>query len=624
MIIHNCPQLALESTLDSHQVAHYYPITDTISAILQNPLILNIIDSYRKAHEKAQEEPEISDILTAELATAKRAVHYDEGSFNLMIYYDEVTIANPLGTAAQKHKIGAFYFTLCEFPPEIRSHLDFIYLLAVGNAETLKSKGIEIVLRPLVNEIRELSSGRVFQTSSGSRKIRILPFLLLGDTPALNHLIGFKEAVGASFRKCRTCFASKDDISKTLELSLFQKHTVEQYRISAAQVEMDLNAGEFRSSIDTGITRLSSIFEWTRLNDFNPFIQSPDDLMHVLLEGIIPYTFKMFFSSLWNKRIFNRAEAVKYQNEIRFFPYHNLDKPNAPIHINLFGFWEDRMSTHLNAANYWTFLRCLPHYSFASILNVNPEWEIISILLKMTANLLARTFCLKDIFQCKSNAQFFLIRFSELFPHASFIPKFHYLLHIIESIKTLGPPCTYWSMRFEAKHKQIKNFNKFSNYKNLLGAISFHHSIQLAWLSQASEAQLFPSEVTGFRQDSSISCDVLDCNGAQMGSVMKINKSTNIYQIDSILLIRSKPQLVFGRIMKIYLCQKHNGIWFQIEIMRCEKIDEVSNSFLAKSMRESIIVKSSLLPHAEPMAFYKTPCETLISIPIKRKMSFLD
>ena len=35
-----------------------------------------------------------------------------------------------------------------------------------------------------------------------------------GDTPASNFLVGFKEGVGFSFRKCRACLATGDSISK--------------------------------------------------------------------------------------------------------------------------------------------------------------------------------------------------------------------------------------------------------------------------------------------------------------------------------------------------------------------------------------------------------------------------
>ena len=365
-----------------------------------------------------------------------------EVCLQLIIYYDELTITNSIGNATTKNKLGLFYFTLTNFPPLFRSHLDFIFLLAVCKSEYAGGKGIDSVLRPLIDELNTLSNGITESELGSSTKLHVAPLLFVGDTPALYHILAIKESVGASYRKCRQCFASREDFAQKFEIELFRKRTIAEHRLLCAQVEHDILQGQQDTSIETGITRYSAIFALRSSLNFDPFTQSPQDLMIVLLEGIIPFVLKHVFQSIYNEKRINRSQIREMEHEIRFFKYHQLDKDSAPVLINLFGFIDTQTSCKLNAVGFWMLIRMLPFYSFTREFESLPQWRVIKLLLKLCSLLMKRSFNKPCQIKCKSTAQLFIRAFMEIFPNINIIPKFHYLLHCIADISRLGPPST--------------------------------------------------------------------------------------------------------------------------------------------------------------------------------------
>ena len=108
--------------------------------------------------------------------------HHSEREFCLklqfIIYFDEVEITNPLGSAKGKHKLGKqaslymhntylrsylidyvalFYYTLANIHPKLRATLKTIQLIAAVTSPNLKEYGYEAVLKPFIDEVNELA-----------------------------------------------------------------------------------------------------------------------------------------------------------------------------------------------------------------------------------------------------------------------------------------------------------------------------------------------------------------------------------------------------------------------------------------------------------------------------------
>ena len=71
---------------------------------------------------------------------------------------DKCEVANPLVSKAGFHKIGVVYCTILDLPPQYRSSLCNCFLIAMFNEEDMKTYGYDIVMRPLVDDIKELET----------------------------------------------------------------------------------------------------------------------------------------------------------------------------------------------------------------------------------------------------------------------------------------------------------------------------------------------------------------------------------------------------------------------------------------------------------------------------------
>ncbi len=77
-------------------------------------------------------------------------------SLQIQVYYDDFETANPLGSKRGVHKLGCLYFTLRNLPPCLNSSLMNIHLISLFNSQDAKKYGIDKILTPFVEDVREL------------------------------------------------------------------------------------------------------------------------------------------------------------------------------------------------------------------------------------------------------------------------------------------------------------------------------------------------------------------------------------------------------------------------------------------------------------------------------------
>lgn len=73
-------------------------------------------------------------------------------ALQIVAYYDEVETCNPLGSSG-KYKLGCIFFTLGNIRPSFRSSLRSIFLVAVARSSTIKVHGIDVLLKPFVDDL---------------------------------------------------------------------------------------------------------------------------------------------------------------------------------------------------------------------------------------------------------------------------------------------------------------------------------------------------------------------------------------------------------------------------------------------------------------------------------------
>ena len=78
----------------------------------------------------------------------------DPQGLQIIGYYDELEIVNPLGSYVLKHKLGCLFFMLGNVRPKFRSTLKSIYLVAVGRNKDIEKYGIDEFLSPFVEDLK--------------------------------------------------------------------------------------------------------------------------------------------------------------------------------------------------------------------------------------------------------------------------------------------------------------------------------------------------------------------------------------------------------------------------------------------------------------------------------------
>ena len=74
----------------------------------------------------------------------------DHQVLQIIGYFDELEVTNPVGSYVKSHKLGCLFFTLANIQPQYRSSLKAVFLLAVAHCEDMDKYGIDNFLLHLL------------------------------------------------------------------------------------------------------------------------------------------------------------------------------------------------------------------------------------------------------------------------------------------------------------------------------------------------------------------------------------------------------------------------------------------------------------------------------------------
>lgn len=132
----------------------------------------------------------------------------DPSTITLVTYFDEIKLCNPLGSASKKNKLGCLFFILVNSHPALRSTLKAMFLVAVADVPTIEAHGIDFILKPFVEDIKELTTNGLVISDQLQLPVSLVAFL--ADNFAAHALGGFKESMSFAKRICRTCMTTTE------------------------------------------------------------------------------------------------------------------------------------------------------------------------------------------------------------------------------------------------------------------------------------------------------------------------------------------------------------------------------------------------------------------------------
>ena len=598
---------------------YYIPLIKNLAAILSN-------DQLKEAllHSNCKRTDGKFEFIQDGVVLSNHPLFkIDPHTLELILYSDEIEICNAVGTRAKKHKLLMFYYLLSNLPRKYRSVVDAINLYAVVRSEDVSTYGFDVILQPLLDDLKKLGipTGNLIPLRDGSTiPVRASLVAHVADNPAVHQAIGLKESVGGSFRKCRFCHADFEAMQNGFSEDDFEPRSLKKHLYQCDVIHNCPHALKDHYKTAYGINRKSILTEFPH---FDMIQQTPPDVMHILLEGVIPLTLQALTKHYINIK---QTSLAAINNNIKNFCYDYMeanDKPNFIRDTDLHG----SGSLNQDAAKSYLLFRIFPFVVGNGVDQTDRHWELYTLLSDITEFSFSAVVSLDTVARLKDIVKEYLELFKQLFPDQPFTPKQHYLVHFPKVILLLGPLINFWAMRFEAKHQYFKGLKKLMNFKNICLSLSRHH--QKVAAMNRSRNSIFKENENGpiqlplgaellrikERVSSALAVDIRTINSVVSFKWIKLHGTK--YIVDECYLavkFDDEDQPQFGKLSGIFELSLHL-IVFDVIFLETLGFDNALHAFEVRPQAAGLVsVTPDMLVIHTPLPVYKYNGSSYIKI----------
>ena len=181
---------------------YYVSLLKTLKCLLE---LENVVSEVLNPHAQASND-NLGDFCDGSVFKSHPLFSSDPLALQIIAYYDEVEIVNPIGSYVKKQKLGCIFFFLGNVRPQFRSTFKSIYLVAVAKSVDISRYGIDEFFKPFVEDLKILyCNGMDVSVDGKDYTFRGGLLAFLADTAAAHALGGFKESVSFALRVCRSC-----------------------------------------------------------------------------------------------------------------------------------------------------------------------------------------------------------------------------------------------------------------------------------------------------------------------------------------------------------------------------------------------------------------------------------
>ena len=572
------------SLVEKRDSFQYVPLLNTLRNLLTDATVLEYIEN---PHQRT--DGLLEDICDGELFKSHPLFSTDQHALQIIAYYDELEVCNPLGTHTKKHKLGIVLFMLGNIPPKYRSTLKSMNLIACAEYPVVHKHGLDAILKPFVEDLNVLSSvGITVNVNGVERTFRGGLISFLADNAASNALGGFKESFSFSFRFCRTCMATNES---------FRIHFLPHHFVARTDANHKRHCEEVSGALGDHFSKTYGVNRRSKLCDINGYSLFggglPHDFMHDILEGIAQYEIKLILRYCIESKFFTLEE---YNHRILYFNYGSTetDKPGIVTSQRL---RSDDKSFHLSSAQTLLLCRILPLLIGERVPQDNQHWKCFLLLLKIV-HIVACPVISKG---CCAYLRVLIDEhhstFRDLYTSNSITPKQHFIVHYPDQMLSVGPMVRTWTMRHEAKLNFFKRAARLGNFKNIAQSLANRHQRWLCY--QASSGNLLHSQfLCGPCGSLQILSDEPETVASSIRSVLPfisdhatishpkwVEKDGIRYHTNNCYLITGSDNIdpVFSRIIDV-LVASGNMLLFQVQLCSVNYYDEHFHSYVVSEL----------------------------------------
>lgn len=423
-------------------------------------------------------DPEVIDcFLKSNSAKANPVLKDHPDALRVILYYDDLEVCNPLGSASAKYKLGVFYVLLENIGPCHRSNLQLIGLLLVVHTDLLKFEsgtglGVESVLEDIVADFEKLENG---VTLSNGETMYATLIACIGDNLGIHTVAGLKEGFTAH-RPCRWCMVTETERMSFVKEDPALLRTDEEWdqqvkRIQSARTKKQKEAlmKEF------GIKRHTAL---GNLKSFSVTTGFPPDIVHDLLEhGVISIELKCILNHVIKE--YPEVTLFMINERVKNFDYGHAEKSNKPAIIKK-EHLEDDGHLRQKASQMWELATILPFILAPYVSKEDENWDNYMLLLEISRMIFSDSIRKSTLGYLQDCIAVYLTNFKALYG-MHLTPKQHFLIHYPSLILIYGVLINFWTMRTEAKHKWFKRLVYIlGNYKNIPWSLAEKHQVAQA------------------------------------------------------------------------------------------------------------------------------------------------
>lgn len=438
----------------------YIPIKKVLKLIVESPGFWDCMREHTKSEDGVMHDFHDGGYFRT------HDILQTENCLQLILYNDDIEMTNPLSPKAGTHKLGVIYYTIKNVHPRYLSALSHCYLAALYKVTDVHEFGYDIILAPLVEDLKLLeATGLQINCENFRGVVKVALAQVIGDNLGIHSLFGFAQGFTAN-HLCRKCRIHRNEIRNQTVQDDNQLRNEQNY-------EEDLQANNLPL---TGV-RTSCLLN--ELQSFHVVLNYAPDIMHDMLEGICPLELKLILHSLILRGNF---DLVTLNARIVSYNYGFPDSANKPCIFKWASLLNADSSPGQNAAQMWALMRHIALMMGDLVAEGDMYWELLLMLCDCMDIIFAPSLTHGDTIFMKHLISDHHELFLELFPDRHLKPKHHFMLHYPLAARQIGPLILYWSMRFEAKHNFFRRLSHIvCNFKNITKSMAYRHQMYLCY-----------------------------------------------------------------------------------------------------------------------------------------------